>query len=151
MKLGYFIAQQINESNSFGHWCGFSPGLRKMWSLKLHSKIKIHLGPVFFNALPVRTNLVRRGIKVDLYFPKCTTHPEILHMLFGIVPCSTHLDSFWPVIHSFSRGSCRNLFCYVTEHGQRVQLNLLLCFAEVYGFLVTTWLSMVNMSRTRRQ
>lgn len=61
VKSGY-LAMSREESGSDGLQCGFSRGLKRLWGLKIPSKIKIYTWRMIFNALPTRSNLVKRKV-----------------------------------------------------------------------------------------
>lgn len=69
VKTRDHLAQASEEATSYGNVCGLSQSLQQMWNLKSPNKIKIQ--HILFNALPVRLNLIKRGILVDISCPLC--------------------------------------------------------------------------------
>jgi hypothetical protein len=64
-----------NNSNGEFKW-------HKIWQLKLSSKIKMFTWRLAHNSLPVRRNLVRRGVKLDTICPVCNRLDEDCAHLF---------------------------------------------------------------------
>lgn len=121
VKTEYHLAHANVETTSHGDLCGFSNSLRHMWKLKIPSKIKIHIWRSIFNALPVRHNLMIRGISGDISCPFCSLCPEDIMHVFWFSSRARKVwktTGLWSIISSFKGGSFADLFCWMEDHGR---------------------------------
>lgn len=125
---GYHLASDMDASSSNGLKCGFSSGLRKLWSLKLPNKIKIHLWRLLFNAIPVKVNLLIRGVGSESMCPCCRLFQEDVNHLFWYCHCARKIwrsSTLWPCLAEFPRGGFEDLFQWVADNGNVGDLDLL--------------------------
>lgn len=133
VSSGYHLAMREEESGSSGSSCGYAIGLRKMWNLKTPNKFKIHVWRLLFNALSVCTNLIGRGLHVDVIYPCCNSHPDDISHMFWYCKFAQkvwRLLDLWPILDGFDRGGFGELFQWVVEHdrGSEVEKFSLLCW-----------------------
>lgn len=57
IKSGYHLAMTHDEFGSNGLQSGFSSGLKRMWGLRILSKIN-HAWRMIFDALPTQINII---------------------------------------------------------------------------------------------
>lgn len=83
VKSAYGHIRDSKESNqvddNFGFW-------RRMWNLKIPSKVKHFLWRAVTGNLPTKENLLYKRVQVDAWCPVCQNHTE--SMLHSLVSCS---------------------------------------------------------------
>lgn len=134
VRSGYHIAKDLGESSSNGVKCGFGTRLTKFWNLKLPNKIKIHVWKILFNAIPVRVNLINRGVDVDRVCPCCRVGPGDVHHLFWyfiLQQKSGKCLLFGSLYQDLLNGGIADLFQWVSDHGKDGELVVfvLICWS----------------------
>ncbi|KAL0009246.1 hypothetical protein SO802_010748 [Lithocarpus litseifolius] len=85
VKSAYYIALKVVETNEDGECSrgdARAPLWKRMWHLKILTKIRIFAWRACMNALPTRVNLHRRGVNLDVVCPMCDWEAEsIAHSL----------------------------------------------------------------------
>lgn len=120
VKSGSHLAMKVEESNSNGETCGHAKGLKRLWKMRLPNKIKIHIWRLLFNAIPVRSNLITRGVDVEPFRPWCKKLQEdIRHITWycKFVQKVWRMSELWPKLHGFKRGGFGDLFQWIFERG----------------------------------
>ena len=83
--FAYYIALKVVETNEEGECSrgdARAPLWKRMWQLKIPAKIRIFAWHVCMNALPIRMNLHRGGVNIDVLCPMCEQEAEsIAHSL----------------------------------------------------------------------
>lgn len=104
VKCGYFLTQMDDESSSIGCQSILHVGLKRLWNLRIPNKIKIHFLRCLVNALPVKTNLDKRGISVNVLYTKCLSQPEHIDHIFWYCNYARKIlkkSSIWSTVCSF--------------------------------------------------
>lgn len=130
VRSGYQLARDMAESSSSsdGSNCGFITGLRKLWQLRLPNKVKIHVWRLLFEVIPVRVNLIQRGVKIEVKCPSCHKWPEDIAHTFWYCQFARKAwsrSNLWIRVGGFSRGGFGDLFQWVIDHGNCEELEFL--------------------------
>ncbi|KAF7829689.1 putative ribonuclease H-like domain, reverse transcriptase zinc-binding domain-containing protein [Senna tora] len=93
VKSGYKELRKIklpNIHDSFFHQ--FTDVWKRVWKLKLPAKIKFFIWRACREILPVCSNLIKKGVDVDMWCPVCKEEEESVS--HAVLHCS-HLRDFW--------------------------------------------------------
>ena len=87
-KTGYALAKINTDSDPEDHF----DWKKRIWQVNTSPKLKHHMWKASVNALPVGTNLRRRGIEVDSNCTRCGAVEIDIHVLLHCPICHKSLE-----------------------------------------------------------
>lgn len=85
VKSAYYVALSLVETKECGECSNGdqrNPLWRKIWHLKIPTKIRTFAWRAYMNGLPTKLNLCRKGVNISPMCPMCKQEPEsISHTL----------------------------------------------------------------------
>ncbi|XP_050231894.1 uncharacterized protein LOC126680759 [Mercurialis annua] len=116
VRSGYRMAMTMEDHPTSSNSDTFSSWWKFLWALSIPSKIKIFLMKCYNGWLPVKLNLLKRGMQIDEMCPVCSKCAEsTLHSLW-LCPAAKDIWKSWA------------LYCHIKPH---ISMNLQEWFLQV--------------------
>ena len=130
VKSAYYVAKELAESGTIGESSInhlVSPIWKKIWQLKVSSKVKIFAWCVCMDGLPTMFNLRRRGLNSTGFCPICDKDMESISHALLHCNHAKQTWAFWhdcPVYLAFSTHDLMDIMAQLIKKGSSSNLDL---------------------------